>query len=140
MCKNTIPLEYKMEQLSRNVMNAIKMSRVELLAIVRENKKAHVISYNEAVGDYKILVLQLANENAKFAATANIAEFKKMKNIPSPPVSYEDSYTRAIRMLELSVEEIIDVSEDIFNQLVLDEWAWKRSFATSNIGYKSAMR
>jgi hypothetical protein len=118
-------------------MNAIKMNRLELLEIVRANKITHVAEFLEAVEDYKKLVLQIAAANAKLAKTGDLEQFKKMKALPSAPTSYEDSYKRAIRMLELSVEEIIEVEEDVFNQLVLDEWSWKRQFTVANTMYKS---
>jgi hypothetical protein len=118
-------------------MNSIKMNRLELLAIVRENKEKHMAEFIEAVADYKTLVLQTAKANLSFAKTADLVEFKKIKPLPSAPQSYETSYARAIRMLELSVEEIIEVEEDVFNQLVLDEWDWKRNFTVSNAMYKS---
>lgn len=118
-------------------MNAIKMNRLELLEIVRANKITHVAEFLEAVEDYKKLVLQIAVANSKLAKTASLDEFKKMKALPAAPASYEDSYKRAIRMLELSVEEIIEVEEDVFNQLVLDEWSWKRQFTVANTMYKS---
>jgi hypothetical protein len=120
-------------------MNAIKMNRVELLDIVRANRMKHVEEFIEAVEDYKDLVGKLALANAKLAKTRDLGKFKEMKPIPAAPVSYEDSYKRAIRMLELSVEEIIEVEEDVFNQLVLDEWDWKRGFIASNTMYKSAL-
>ena len=126
-----------MNNLERNVMNAIKMNRLELLEIVRANKLTHTAQFTEAVEDYKALVLQVATGNLKLAKTADLNEFKKMKRTPDAPVSYEDSYKRAIRMLELSVEDIIEVEEDVFNQLVLDEWSWKRGFTASTMSYKS---
>jgi len=119
-------------------MNAIKMNREQLLAIVRENKIKHMAEAEEAVLDYKALVLQIAQANAKLAKTGDLNEFKKMKAMPQAPQSYESSYARAIRMLELSVEEIIEVEEDVFNQLVLDEWDWKRGFVATSAMYKSA--
>ena len=118
-------------------MNAIKMNRLELLNIVRDNKTKHVAEFIEAIADYKVLVLQIAQGNAKLAKTADLEQFKRIKGTPPAPVSYEADYGRAIRMLELSVEDVIEVEEDIFNQLVLDEWHWKRSFATSNAMYKT---
>lgn len=117
-------------------MNAIKMNRLELLGIVKENKIKHIAEFEEAVGDYKTLVLQIAAGNAKLAKTADLEQFKKMKAVPGAPTSYEASYKRAIRMLELCVEDVIEVEEDVFNQLVLDEWDWKRSFTMSNSTYK----
>ena len=117
-------------------MNAIKMNRAELLEIVRANKITHVAQFVESVEDYKKLVLQITQANLKLAKTANLEEFKKIKAMPSTPTSYEDSYKRAIRMLELSVEDIIEVEEDVFNQLVLDEWSWKRGFTATTQSYK----
>jgi hypothetical protein len=42
-------------------------------------------------------------------------------------------------MLELSVDEVLEVEEDVFNQLVLDEWGWKHNFAATSAMYKSAL-
>lgn len=117
-------------------MNAIKMNRLELLAIVQANKITHVAEFIEAVADYKVLVLQIATGNLKLSKTADLEQFKKIKAQPVPPTSYENDYKRAIRMLELSVEDVIEIEEDVFNQLVLDEWSWKRSFTMSNSTYK----
>ena len=119
-------------------MNAIKMNRLELLNIVRANKETHVAAFVESVEDYKALVAKITAANAKLGKTGDLEEFKKIKAVPAAPVSYEDSYRRAIRMLELSVEDIIEVEEDIFNQLVLDEWSWKRGFVASTMSYKAA--
>ena len=127
-----------MQNIERNVMHAIKMNRLELLEIVRANKEKHITEFNESVVDYKQLVLEFCQGNLKLAKTADLDKFKKIKSLPAAPVSYEDSYKRAIRMLELSVEDIIEVEEDVFNQLVLDEWQWKRNFAASNMLYKTA--
>jgi hypothetical protein len=118
-------------------MNAIKMNRLELLAIVKANKETHVKEFIESVEDYKTLVLKTNNDNVKLARSGDLEKFKKIKAMPPVPVSYEDSYKRAIRMLELSVEDIIEVEEDVFNQLVLDEWNWKRSFLANSTIYKS---
>lgn len=121
----------------RNVMNAIKMDRTELLNIVRANKVKHAEEFLESVADYKAAVLKIATSNAKVAKTQILENFKHIKGMPTTPVSYEDSYHRAIRMLELSVENFIEVEENVFNQLVLDEWNWKNHFIATSALYKS---
>lgn len=118
-------------------MNAIKMKRLELLEIVKTNKEKHIAEYNESVEDYKKLVLQINTANLKLAKTNDLEQFKRIKATPSKPETYEDSYKRAIRMLELSIEDVIEVEEDVFNQLVLDEWNWKRAFTATSALYKS---
>jgi hypothetical protein len=118
-------------------MNAVKINRKELLDIVRENATKHVANYDEAVEDFKKAVLKIATDNLVLAQTGELEKFTKIKNNIQPPVNYATSYTRAIRMLELSVDEVIEVEEDVFNQLVLDEWSWKNSFVASSALYKS---
>ena len=126
-----------MQDIRRNVMNAIKMKRLELLDIVRANKEKHIAEYLEAVTDYKALVIQVAAANLKLAKTGELDQIKRTKSLPQAPQSFEDSYKRAIRMLELSVEDVIEVEEDVFNQLVLDEWNWKRGFIAATTSYKT---
>jgi len=126
-----------MQDIKRNVMNAIKMNRLELLGIVRANLIEHVSMFNESVTDFKALVLGIAKDNLELAYVGEMSSIKKIKPLPSMPVSYESSYKRAIRMLELCVDDHIEIEEDVFNQLVLDEWHWKHSFIASNTMYKS---
>ena len=118
-------------------MNAVNLKRLELLEIVKTNMLKHIVEFNEAVIDYKNAVLKICEDNLVQAQTGQIDNFKKIAFLPTTPVSYENSYKRAIRMLELSVDDTIEVEEDVFNQLVLDEWDWKHSFSVSNASYKS---
>jgi len=115
-------------------MNSIRMNRQELLDLVKENKQKHINEYEESVVDYKAAVIKIAKANLKVANTGS--DNMKFTAFPTPPVSYEKEYTKAIRMLELSVDEVIDVEDYIFNQLVLDEWSWKSAFQLSASLYK----
>ena len=118
-------------------MNSVKIDRDQLKTIVLENKQKHIAEYVEAVNDYKTAVLKIAKDNVKLAQTADMEKFKLIKTLPAAPQSYENDYNRAIRMLELSVETVIELEDEIFNQLVLDEWNWKYSFSLSNTTYKT---
>lgn len=118
-------------------MRTVKLNKNELLGIVRANKEKHIADYVESVADYKTAVVKLAKANLKLANTGELESIAKIKAMPSKPVSYEDAYSRAIRMLELSVEDTIDLEEHIFNQLVLDEWSWKQNFVAASAMYKS---
>lgn len=118
-------------------MRDVKLNKVELLTIVRANKEKHITEFNEAVEDYKKAAIKLAEENLALAQTGDLEKIARTRAMPSKPTSYEDSYTRAIRMLELSVDEVIEVEEDVFNQLVLDEWTWKHNFTATGALYKT---
>lgn len=118
-------------------MRNVKMNKDELLAIVRENKAKHIAEYNESVEDYKVLALNITKHNLKLVKTGDLEKIATARNIPSAPRSYEGAYTKAIRMLELSVEEVIEIDETVFNQLVLDEWSWKAAFTADVAMYKT---
>lgn len=118
-------------------MNSVKMNRKELLKIVKDNQKKHVADYEEAVADYKVAVVKLVKGHLKLANTAEMDQIAKIKSIPQAPSNYSDNYGRAIRMLELSVDDVIELEEHIFNQLVLDEWGWKQNFVAQSALYKS---
>lgn len=118
-------------------MRDVKINKGELLKIVRENKEKHVKEYNESVEDYKKAAVKVAQDNLELAKSGDIDKIAKIKGMPQKPSSYEDAYTRAIRMLELSVEDVIEIEEQVFNQLVLDEWHWKNAFVASASLYKT---
>ena len=120
-----------------NIMRTVQIAVEKLLPIVRENKEKHIAEYTEAVEDYKAAVLVLTSNNLKLAKSGELDKIAKIKTLPNAPTSYEQSYTRAIRMLELSNQTIIELEDTVFNQLVLDEWSWKQNFQLSGSLYKS---
>lgn len=118
-------------------MRAVRLNREQLLEILRENQKKHLLDYEASVLDFKSAVLKLAQANVKLAKTGALDEIAKMKRVPTAPVSYAESYSRAIRMLELSVDDIIELDDAKFAQLVQDEWQWKHEFQVASALYKS---
>lgn len=120
-------------------MKAVRLEKAELLEIIRTNKEKHITEAAEAIEDYKEVVMKIAYENMQLAETRNMDSISKMKHVPVVPQSYEDEYARAIRMFELSVDDVILLEADAFNQLVLDEWHWKSSFDLANSTYKSLL-
>lgn len=113
-------------------MNDVNLNRVELLQIVRENRQKHVDGYKEDVIKYKKLVLSILKENEKCILADDITN---IKNIPSEPSNYIVDYDRAIRMLELSIDDTITLSEKDFNRLVLDEWNWTSGLLMEKLRY-----
>jgi hypothetical protein len=118
-------------------MRSVKVEKNELLGIVRENKKKHIKEFDESVKDYKKAAIKVAKEHVELAKTGELDQIAKIRAMPQRPSSYEKDYDRAIRMLELSVEDTIELEEDVFNQLVLDEWTWKNSFTATGALYKT---
>ncbi len=118
-------------------MRSVKVNKVELMKILQDNKKKHIKEFDESVKDYKKAALKVAKEHVDLAKSGDLDKIAKIRAMPQRPASYEDSYNRAIRMMELSVDEVIELEEQIFNQLVLDEWMWKTAFTASSALYKT---
>lgn len=114
-------------------MDSVKINRDELLKIVRENHDKHVKEYKEAIEDYKKAVIKISEENITLVNEGNL----QLKALPHKTTSYEANYNRAIRMLELSVDDVIELNQYDFAKLVLDEWEWKEMFSTMNSTYKA---
>lgn len=118
-------------------MRSVKVNRDELMKILVDNRKKHVTEFAESVKDYKKAAVKVAKEHVELAKSGDMDQIAKIRAMPQRPHSYEDSYNRAIRMMELSVDDVIELEEDVFNQLVLDEWHWKNQFVASSALYKS---
>jgi hypothetical protein len=118
-------------------MRSVIVNKAELMKVLQDNKKKHVKDFEESVKDYKKAALKVAKEHVELAKTGDLDQIAKIRAMPQRPTSYEDSYNRAIRMMEMSIEENIELEEQIFNQLVLDEWSWKNNFVATGALYKT---
>ena len=117
-------------------MDTVKVNKEDLLATLEENRVKHVADFKEAMVEYR-----------KAAATELTAMLKQAKSktekitraIKAPePVSYEKSYATAIRMLNMSVDDIIELDEQEFKQYVEDAWTWQASFTSNTLMYKNS--
>ena len=52
-----------------------------------------------------------------------------------PPIDQTKEYDRAVRMLELAVDENIELTEVQFANYVMDEWQWSQHFMAMNAMY-----
>lgn len=117
-------------------MQTVKMSKATLIDVVVANKAKHINEYCEAVIDFANLVINISNHNKDVIEAGK--SFDNLKAIPAAPVSYEASYTKALLMLEYSVDDVIELEVDDFEKLVQDDWAWKHHFSVSNTAYKTS--
>lgn len=117
-------------------METVNIEREKLLEIVRTNRIKHTEQYLEACEDYKTAIVKVAHKNLDLSTQGN-SDYTKWIPFPAPPKSYDVEYNRSLRMLELSVDDVIALDEQEFNRLVLDEWNWKREFTLTSSLYKT---
>lgn len=120
-------------------MRSVKVNRDELLSIIRANAVKHVKEYETALGVYKTDVVEkLAKmlKAAKVEAQKDKPAFDLFVNLVEPQ-SYQDSYSTAIKMLEMSTDEVIELTAAEFSQYVEDNWSWKHQFTASTAMYNA---
>lgn len=120
-------------------MKNIFVNKKELLEKIIKNKEIHVKNYKEAIKEYKKEALKKLE---KLIEKINNAEPKDVLNINTSinlvkPMSFEEEYDKAIRMLEWNLDVKIELDEKDFNSYVLDNWGWKDVFTTSTMSYSS---
>jgi hypothetical protein len=113
-------------------MDRIKVKKSELLQTVKANREAHRETFAKACEGYR----------AKAIATldAMLADAKAGKQVRQhvgliEPTDQTRDYDRVIRMLEMSVEDELEISEAEFAQYAMDDWSWKRQFTQTTAMY-----
>lgn len=116
--------------------STVTVKKTELLETIRKNRAAHKATYDEAVAGYR--------EESVAKLTSMLEAAKGGQHIETstglkPPVQHLKDYDRVVRMLEMSTAEEIKISENQFQQYVMDEWSWKEQFATAANMYSNKM-
>jgi hypothetical protein len=116
-------------------MNDVKVKKSEALEILRKNREAHHKIFAEALDGYKKQAIELLEKHIQAIKAGRVARVRV--SIPEPE-DYTRKYDRAIRMLEMSVDDIIELDEETFAQFVMDDWDWKRQFLSTNARYSAS--
>lgn len=118
-------------------MSAVRVKKEELLQTLRENRKEHRETFLEALEGYRAAALK--------ALTARIEDAKTTKRVSLhfkliEPQDQTREYDRIIKMLEMSVDERVELTQREFANYVMDDWEWTQQFLTSNSAYSASAR
>lgn len=125
----------------------VTVKKDELISILTANRDKHINEYKAACEVYKAKVLDEAKKAETqiiaFQAAWKVANFDKLPKFPDvysfqqlpKPVSYEDSYTRALGMLKLHTKDEMTLDLQTYRQYVEDDWEWSASAKLSNSRY-----
>lgn len=115
-------------------MKTVKVNRHDLLEALHQNRKKHKKEFKEIYAVYL--------EEVEKACKELYSESKLRKksprtsiNIGAEPQSHITEYDVAIDMVEFSVDEEIELTEEEFRRYFRDEWSWSRTFAMAKTAY-----
>jgi hypothetical protein len=117
-------------------VNDIKVRKTELLDVLRENRAKHRAIFEEAQTGYRTAVI--AELDSMLEDARNGKKIRRAVTLIEPMDQTAD-YDRVIRMMEMSVDEVIQLAEHEFSAYILDQWAWRQKFNHSNRGYSNTL-
>lgn len=117
-------------------MNNVKVKKADLLEIVRRNQQRRATIYGKAFEGYRKAMLERLQQQI-----VDLERGHKIRKRPELTEPYDPTfqYDRAIKMLEMSVDDVIELTSQHFGQLVLDKWDWTERFVSSNSTYVDFM-
>lgn len=103
----------------------VRVRKHELIEKLRENKEAHRDVFLAAQEGYKaraVEELEKALERARNGTATQV-----YIHLPFPEDHTKD-YEHVIAMVEMSVDDLFELTQEEFSRYVLDDWAWKAGF------------
>lgn len=113
-------------------MELIKVRKDQLLETLKTNRENHVNTYEEVLQAYFDKSVELLKEHIERISGGAVENVSV--NLPAPK-NYEEEYDRAIDMIEWHEEEFVELTEREFDELVRDQWSWKRGFTEMSATY-----
>ena len=113
-------------------MKMVKVKKSELLEILKKNRQSHRTMFEKAQKGYRKEAIRLLDEALKDAR-----EGRKVKTFIQldAPIDQTEDYDVAIKMVEMSVDGNIELSEQDFKCYILDQWHWRQICLTTNSFY-----
>ena len=113
-------------------MDSIRISVAKLRETVRANRDNHRAIYEESFKKYRDMAIA---ELERMLADAKAGKKIRRSVHLTPPMNQTKDYDRVLKMLDMTTDDVVELSEDDFAQYVMDEWRWKEQFTQVNSTY-----
>ena len=113
-------------------MRTVTVTKDDFLTRVRENRDNHRAVFEEALEGYRQRrMLELVHRVRDLKRGGVINQYI---GLPEPE-DHTDDYDRILTMVEMSINDTVELSENEFAMYVMDQWQWKQSFTNSTDRY-----
>jgi NOL1/NOP2/fmu family ribosome biogenesis protein len=118
-------------------METVRIKKEKLRAILLKNREDHHGIFIEAQKKYREVAIEKLDEQLRIAREGKPFQLMMLAAL-TPPEDHTKDYDRVLGMLDLSEDDVIELSNENFKCYVQDQWNWTRSWAVSNSRYSSA--
>lgn len=113
-------------------MKTVKVNKSDLLTALTKNRADHRAVFLDALKSYRTRVIEELDKALEDARAGR----RFLTNLMlQQPMDMTKEYDRAISMLNMSIEDVIELSDGEFRQFVLDDWSWRNQFIAANSVY-----
>lgn len=119
-----------------NSDRTIKVNKKNLIEKLKINKEVHIKEYEQACIDYKEEALKQLKALEERASKGDVVLHLNLVS----PILRDKEYDKIIEMFNWEIEEEVNLSQDEFNQYVLDEFDFRVSARTANLYYSKSLK
>lgn len=116
-------------------MQTVKIKRNELYNAVTKNLTQHKKDLHLAKKERRQKIVD--RMNIEIAKILEDGDYQPPTNVSIVQVpDHSGDYQRVIRMVDMSVEDVIELTAREFDQYIMDNWNWKDIFNETIMSYK----
>lgn len=104
------------------------IEKAKLRETLRSNREKHLAEFKEARVNYKKKALEFLRDQESEIEKGGVLAYS---HLPAPQ-NHVEHYDTALRMLDQTTENLIELDVNSFRKLVEDNWEWSNQFKTSN--------
>lgn len=120
-------------------LDAVRMNKETLIQIVTDNRTEHRSIFEEAIDNWQKEVVKRLETLVTEAKNQPPAQVQIVVNLPKPE-DHTSDYDRVLKMLELSLDNELELTDREFAQFVMDDWGWQKPFLTTSSMYSGQAR
>ena len=113
-------------------MNTIKVNKADLIEKITANRDEHIGIVEAAQVKYRERVIEELDKRLEDARRGRKIDVRITLPVPE---NYTREYDNALAALEWEVDDEVELEQDDFNRLVLNQWSWVRQFAANTQSY-----
>lgn len=114
-----------------------KVKKSDLLERIKANRQKHIADFEAANVEYRKRAEQALR--AKLARVQEGRSFR-LRYWPNliPPQSHQREYDQVIGLLQMTTDDIINITASDYARFVEDDWEWKTEFSTALSNYSKS--
>lgn len=115
-------------------MRTVRVNKTDLLDKLNENREEHERTFQTAVAAFQREAYTALRDRAAELERGGFPKAPLHFDLPVPR-SFTTKYDSAIAMLNMSADDVVELTQAEFEQYALDNWDWRDSFAASTTRY-----